>query len=209
MIVAAVLAGLLNLVALRSGDDRVRVAVAASPLPAGQPVAAHALRYAELAADPGVVEQLLQPEQAVDVDGWTAAGDIAEGALVRRGDLRAPAAGDGQRAMSIPLEPAHAVGGALAAGDRVDVIDVRTDAAEYVVTDAEVLGVSRSAGGPGLAGLGGFSITVAVDDGAALRLALAIRNDAVEVVRATGAAPVGVKRVERQPGTAAEPGPAG
>jgi Flp pilus assembly protein CpaB len=188
MVVAAVVAGLLNLVALRSGDDRVAVAVLAAGVAAGQPVAADALRYEPLGVSRSLQASLVTEAAAAAGGDWIAVRDLQAGDLLRRSDLRSSAAPDGQRAMSVPVDPAHAAGGALRAGDRVDVIDVRDDRAAYVLTGAEVLAVTGGGAG-GLGGTGGFSITVAVDADAALRLALAIRSESVDVVRSTGATP--------------------
>lgn len=188
MVVAAIVAGLFNLVALRSGDERVPVAVVAAPVAAGQPVTAAALRYEPLGIGQSLQASLVTQAAAAATDDWVAVRDLQAGDVLRRSDLRTSAAPDGQRAMSIPVEPAHAAGGALRAGDRVDVIDVGEQRAAYVITDAEVLAVTGGGTG-GLGGIGGFSITVAVDADAALRLAVAIRSESVDVVRSTGAAP--------------------
>ena len=188
MVAAAVVAGLLNLVALRSGDDRVAVAVLAAPVAAGQLVDADALRYEPLGASRSLQGSLVTEAAAAAGGDWIAVHDLQAGDVLRRSDLRSNAAPDGQRAMSIPVDPAHAAGGALRVGDRVDVIDVIDDRAAYVLTGAEVLAVTGNGAG-GLGGSGGFSITVAVDADAALRLALAIRSESVDVVRSTGATP--------------------
>jgi Flp pilus assembly protein CpaB len=90
--------------------------------------------------------------------------------------------------MSIPVEAAHAVGGSLAAGDRVDVIQVGEDGqARYVVSGAQVLAANRPDSGVIGAAAGSSSITVAVDARQALKLAAAIRSQRFEIVRSTGA----------------------
>jgi Flp pilus assembly protein CpaB len=90
--------------------------------------------------------------------------------------------------MSIPVESAHAVGGSLAAGDRVDVIQVDEDGqARYVVSSAQVLAANRPDSGVIGAASGASSITVAVDARQALKLAAAIRSQRFEIVRSTGA----------------------
>lgn len=190
MLVAALLAGLLNYSLLRSRDTTVDVIVAAEPLLAGQPVAASAFRTTGVRVDDALRSTLLEPDALAGLDGWVAVTAVQPGELVRASDLRAPAAPGAQRAMSIPVDPAHAAGGALAPGDRVDVIEVVEGVASYVLTDAAVLATS---GGPtgsgGLGALGSFTLTVAVDDGSALALAAAMDGDALEVVRSTGASP--------------------
>ena len=189
MVIAALAAGLLNLVVLRAGDDRVGVAVVARPVAAGDALTATDLRVARVAADRSLLPGLVPAESLGTVDGWVAASELEAGQLLRRADLRRPATGDGLRAMSLPVDPAHAAGGALAPGDRVDVIEVRDGTATYAVTDAKVLAVADPGAGA-LGGLQTFSVTIAVDADAALRLALAIREESLEVLRSTGAEPV-------------------
>lgn len=186
----------LNYSLLRARDDTVRVAVAARDLVAGAAVTPDAFRFTRARLDEQVLDTLLQPETVGQVDGWVATGLVPAGELVQRSDLLPVAARAGQRAMSLPLEPAHAAGGALTPGDRVDVVEVHGATARYVVTGAEVLAVTDTGAATGLAGAGAFSVTLAVDDRAALRLALAIRADAVEVVRATGAPPADVAALD-------------
>lgn len=189
MIVAAVLAATLNYAVLRAHDATARVAVAAVDVPAGQALGSGSLAFTSIRAGDALLATLLSPD---DVDAYrdhVAAVTLAAGDVVRRSDLLAPSASGQQRAMSIPIEPEHAVAGRLVAGDRVDVIEVRDGRAAYVLTDAEVVHVPAADARPALAGLRTFSVTVAVDDEAALRLAAAIRAGQLEVVRSTGAAP--------------------
>lgn len=189
MLVAALLAGLLNYSVLRSRDTRVRVAVVAEGLESGSTLASDAIRFVNLDADDPVLATLLQPSQVPQVEGWVATTALAPGELLRTSDLRQPSAPAQRRAMSIPVEPTHAVGGAIRAGDRVDVIAVSGGAASYVVTDAPVLATSGQSDRGALGGLAEFSVTLAVDDRSALRLAAALHGDALEVVRSTGADP--------------------
>lgn len=88
--------------------------------------------------------------------------------------------------MSVPIDPDHAVAGALRQGDRVDVIEVRDGTAAYLITDAQVLDVPTAEQRGGLGSLNRFSITLAVDDETALRLATALRSGSLDVVRSTG-----------------------
>lgn len=188
MIVAAALAGLLNLVVLRAGDDRVPVAVVTTPVAAGEALTSDLVTVTRVAVDDAVLATLVPTATVETLADAVAVTDLAPGALLRRDDVRSAAAAGGQRAMSIPVDPAHAAGGDLVPGDRVDVIDVHDGAASYVVTDAEVLAVSDRGGA--LGGLEAFSVTVAVDGDTALLLAAAVRNETIELVRSTGAAPL-------------------
>lgn len=186
MLVAALLAFLVNFSVLRSADTTVPVAVAAADIRAGQAVAPQLFDFSRIAADDGLLATLVGAQAVSALDGYIADRAIAAGELLRRSDLRPPGAPADQRAMSVPIGRDHAVGGALAAGDRVDVITVSGGQASYVVTAAEVLAINDGAA-PGVLGGGGFSVTIAVDADTALRLAAAIRAEALEVVRTTGA----------------------
>ncbi|MEX2619142.1 MAG: Flp pilus assembly protein CpaB [Egibacteraceae bacterium] len=200
MVVAALLAALLNFSALRARDDTVRIAVAAHEVPAGAPIAVGAVRFMDARLDEDVVATLLSPERAREVAGWIATHPIAPGEPIRASDLRAPAAPEAQRAMSLPIDPAHAVAGALRSGDRIDVIAVRDGAADYLVTDAAVLAVSGGGERGGLGGAQRYSVTLAVDEETALRLATALRTGELDVVRSTGSS-----AVQPAPGGAAAP----
>ena len=190
ILLAALVAGVANYAALAARDDSVRVAVAARDLRAGDVVTAGQLAFAELRADPRLLTTLLQPGDVAAVDGHVLKVAARAGELVRAGDLQPQAAAAGQRAMSIPIEPEHAVAGALEAGDRVDVIEVADGTAAYLVTDAEVLDVPDTSAGGIAGGLRSFSVSLAVDAEAALRIAVAIREGQLELVRSTGAVPV-------------------
>jgi Flp pilus assembly protein CpaB len=107
--------------------------------------------------------------------------------------------------MSIPVDPSHAVEGALTAGDRLDVIEVDEGGqARYVVSGVEVLAVNRPDSGVIGAAAGSSSLTVAVDARQALRLAAAIRGQRFELVRSTGADD-GTGAGATGPGGAADP----
>lgn len=190
MIVAGLVAAVGNYALLRGFDGVVTVAVAAVPLDAGQPVDASAFETAEVRIEDDLLGALLQPSQLAAVEGHVVVTPLAAGDPVRRTDLQPPSAPGSQRAMSIPIEAEHAVAGALAVGDRIDVIEVHEDGSGYLVTDAEVLAVPSTDSRQGITGLQSFSVTIAVDDTTALRLAVAIRNGQLEVVRSTGAAAV-------------------
>jgi Flp pilus assembly protein CpaB len=199
MLLAALLAVLGNYAVLRAADDTTRVAIAAEEIRAGQPVTAAQLAFSDVKADGDVLATLLAPERLAAVEGMVARVTLAPGELVRASDLQPPSAPAGQRAMSIPVEPEHAVAGDLRAGDRVDVIEVDGRTATYLVTGAEVLAVPPT-GGQGLAGgLRAFSVTIAVDDATALDLAVAIRSGQLEVVRSTGSAPAAAPQAATTP----------
>jgi len=185
-VVAGILAALFFLAATGSNTGR-RVAIAARDIRPGEAVDIGALRFANIDASPSLLATLIAPRDVGTVKGFIATHAIPAGALVARSDLAQPAASAQQRTMSLPIDPEHAVGGALAVGDRVDVVDgSATPEPAFVITDAEVVAVGKPSGSS-LGATRKYSVTVAVDAPGALRLAAAIARDKVEVVRSTGA----------------------
>lgn len=187
MVVSGLLAFLLTFSLLRAREQTFQVAVAARDIPTGTPVDAGSFRFTEVQVGEEVLATLLRPQDLDRLSGWVAATTIRAGDLVSRSDLRPSAAPGGLGAMSIPVEREHAVGGALAPGDRVDVIEVRDGEARYLLRGAEVLAVGSKDGGGFVEGsIGAFSVTIAVDPQAALDIARAVREAGVEIVRTTG-----------------------
>jgi len=187
-LLAGLLAMLLVFSVLRERDSTYRAAAAAAEIRAGTTVETTALRMVEVRVPEDVRGRLVDPAALRRFRGWIATRTLQPGELLSGGDLRPPAAPSALRAMSIPVEASHAVGGALAAGDRLDVIQVDEGGqARYVVTGAEVLAVNRPDSGVIGAGASSSSLTVAVDATQALRLAAAIRGQRFEIVRSTGA----------------------
>jgi Flp pilus assembly protein CpaB len=190
--VVTLLAGLLATVlvfsVLRERDAGFRATAAAAEIRAGTAVDAGALRVVDVRVPDDVRGRLVDPASLDRLSGWVATRTIEPGELLSRGDLRPPAAPSALRAMSVPVDPSHAVGGALTAGDLLDVIEVDEGGqARYVVSGVEVLAVNRPDSGVIGAAAGSSSLTVAVDARQALRLAAAIRGQRFELVRSTGA----------------------
>lgn len=97
------------------------------------------------------------------------------------------------RELTVPVTPEHALGGALRAGDRVDVLasfDKGTDAARTltVARDAAVRSVTRADGLFGQPEGAITAVTVTVVPDAAVALAFAARNGELDIVRTRGAA---------------------
>lgn len=187
MLLAAVLAFATNLVVLRNHDQTRAVIVAAANLPAGSSVESMHLRAVEVDVDDAVYATLIPWGQVSTLVGQVTAHPISEGVLVGATDFRDPSGPAGLRSMSIPIDAEHAVGGELAAGDRIDLILVGDDGPRYVLASAEVLNVS-SIGELGALASGDFYVVVAVDAEQALLVAEAIRDGRIEIVRSTGAA---------------------
>lgn len=118
------------------------------------------------------------------------------GRPVRAGELIAldavgvgPAAAEG-RVMTVPVAPEHAVGGALRAGDRIDIFatfdpgepNART---ALVGRDVEVINVV-TVGGLVVGEEAVVGVTVAIDPDAAATLAFAIRSAEIDIARVDG-----------------------
>ncbi len=122
-----------------------------------------------------------------EIDGRVAAATFEPGELLTRRSLRPRAARHGLRAMSIPLDPARAVGGHLAPGDRVDVLFAGERAVSIVVADAEVVAVdARGRGGIGES-VNPFTVTIAVSARQSQLVAAAIADGEVSLALTTGA----------------------
>jgi Flp pilus assembly protein CpaB len=185
MLLAGAVAALANYAVLTDADDTIAVLVAADTVEAGERLDATSLATAQADPSGGLAKHLFDAGQREAVAGSVATGRIEAGEPLRSSDVAASAAPHRQRAMSVPVDATHAVGGQLRPGDRVDVIETDERGARYLATDARVLAV---ASGEGLEGLqSGFSLTIAVNADAALRLAEAAHQRQLDVVRSTGA----------------------
>lgn len=187
-LVAGLLAMLVNIAVLRDRRDMTLVAVAAEPIEAAAPVSPHMVRWVEVPADSALADGLVGEDVLAGTPVATRSIETGEPLTSRALATDVPA--DGLRSMSVPVAREHAAGGRLQAGDRVDVIDVLDGEAVYAVTGAEVLAVGSERTGSLEAGPGWFHVVVAVDDEEALRLATAMADEKLEVVRSTGARPV-------------------
>lgn len=182
--VAAILAFVANLAFLRSRDDATAVVVAARPIQAGEVVERSDLTTTMIRADAGVLSTLLSSPE--DTEGRVARRSLGEGELVGAADLLEGAGPDGMASMSIPIDPAHAAGGVIRVGDRVDVVDVDQDGvAGYVVRDVPVLAVPSPATGA-LSAAGREHLVLGLEDEAVLAVAEAIADGEVDVVVTTG-----------------------
>jgi Flp pilus assembly protein CpaB len=199
MIVSGLLAAVLVLAVLRARADTVLVAVSRAEIPAGATVGAGEVKWVEVAADSPLLSAMVGKAR-LGSEPWVAGRRVAKNDPITRDVLRTAAAPSSLRAMSVPVASEHAVGGALTAGDRIDVIDVREDSSTYVLQDAEVLAVGGGrTGGIGSVAGGGFHVTVALDDEAALRLAFGMADGKIEIVRSTGARPATTPGLEFGP----------
>jgi Flp pilus assembly protein CpaB len=189
MVVAGLLGAILTLASLRAADDRRSVLVANRDLAPGTVLDDTSLRVVRIEAPADLLGALYGPDDRERLTGAVTATAVRSGTPMTRDVVRAGADVSLPRTMSFPIPSARAVGGALVAGDRVDVLVVGRDreADEYVVTGADLLAIDGDARGP-LGAADDLTITLAVDDEIALRLAGALERGVVTVVRATGAA---------------------
>lgn len=182
---AVVLAFVLNILALQDRSASVLVAIADRPISIGSVLRADMLRLTPVSADFEGLSSLVTEDRLAGYVGWVVRRAVPEGGILDSSALAEPAAANGLRSMSIPIERARAAGGTVLAGDRVDVIAVRDGKAGFVVSDVEVLAVpveSESA-----LGARDHFLVLAVDAVQALALAEAMADGPVDVIRSTGA----------------------
>lgn len=189
---AGLIAAVLTFSAISAAKDSVAVSVATVEIRAGEAIAAGSLGSTELSADAGTLDGLIMADSIADYEGWVAATTIRSRDILSVSLLREPASASqtGMRAMSIPIAPAHAAGGVLSVGDRIDVIGVYDGVATFIATDIELIAVDE--GASGLAGSSsGFSVTLAVDADIALKIASAMSDTGgIELLRSTGSTDV-------------------
>jgi len=188
MIVAGLVGVVLSFAVLRERDGDTRVLVAAHEIRAGELVSPSDFRSEPVTMRAAVLGTVLRAGERSRLAGRVAAHTIMAGELVSRSTLRSRAAPNGRRAMSIPIDPARAVAGRLAPGDRVDVLFAGQRAVSIIVADAEVLAVDAR----GEAGIGAsstpFSVTIAVTPSQSQLVAAAIADGNISLARTTGAA---------------------
>jgi Flp pilus assembly protein CpaB len=191
MVLAGLLGALLTLTALRAADDTTPILAAARDIAPGTVIDSRALRVTRVHADATTLATLIESDQLDAVSGRVAVEDIPAGSLLTRAAVRSAAQGRAPRAMSFPIARSRAVGGAIDSGDRVDVLAVERNSgrSSYVATGVEVLEFRSQETGP-LQESDDASVTIAVDAGAAARIASALETGTVTLVRATGAAPL-------------------
>jgi len=186
LVAVSVVAGL----RLSAREDRaVMVLAARHDLTAGHVITAADLAPTPVDAAPGALRGFV-PTAARSPVGRVLREPLAAGALVPRRSLGAKARRG--REVTIPITPEHALGGALVAGDRVDVLasfDKGTELARTITVarKARVAAVVRAEGlfGQREGSLTALTLEVAPDD--AVYVVFASRNGELDVVRATPA----------------------
>jgi Flp pilus assembly protein CpaB len=187
MVVAGLLGMVLALAALRDDPGGVQVAVADHEISSGEVVRVRDFRTERLQASGSLLGSFVRARDVHRLEGQIATATLAAGDPVFRRQFRPRAARSGLRAMSIPIDPSRAVGGRLAAGDRVDVLFAGDREVSIIVRDASVLAVDAK----GRGGIGEttspFTVTVAVDARQSQLLAAAIADGDISIARTTGA----------------------
>jgi Flp pilus assembly protein CpaB len=187
MVVAGIAGVVLSFGALREQPGDARVVVAAHEIRAGEAVRRSDFRTASVSMGAALLATVVRPGDLGHLHGRVAGTTIAEGELVSRRVLRRRAARGGLRAMSIPIDPSRAVGGRLAADDRVDVLFAGQRAVSIIVADAQVLAVdARGRGGIGDSS-SPFTVTIAVTARQSQLVAAAVADGNISLARTTGA----------------------
>ncbi len=184
MILAGLIAILLNLAFLRSGTDTVNIAVAATSMEAGTVLSAELIDSVEVGDAGELARGLLTDDALAALYGSLLARDIGPGEPIRRSDLRPAGSSLALREYSIEVEAANAAGGSIQDTDVVDIIAVIDTRAFYVAAGLEVVRVSGDDGG---LGGGDLIIVLSVDDRTALEIESARAAGSISVVRSTGA----------------------
>ncbi len=186
---AVVLAFTFNFLALQDRDSTALVAVANAPLDAGTSLDSADIRFVPIEAGFEGLASLVEQDRWTSVSGWVLTRPVPEGGVIAVDALTQPLGGDGLRSMSVPVGHEHAAGGLLEIGDVVDVISVGAAGPAFVVSGVEVVGLAAESGGIG--SVGGYFVVLAVDAAQALELAGAIDSGSLEVIRSSGAVPIG------------------
>jgi len=187
MILAGLIAILLNLAFLTSGDDTFRIAVAGEDLTAGTVLDAAVVDIVEIGDAAAIASGLVLEESLDAVFGQELNRPVAQGEPIRRSDLQVNAADSSLREMSIEIERGRAAGGRLSRGDLVDVIAVGDGGSVYVAAGLEVIEIRDDEGG--LGSTDGYTVILSVDDRTALAIADAEVNSVLQLTRSTGSAP--------------------
>jgi Flp pilus assembly protein CpaB len=168
---------------------RTQVLVAAHALPAGRVLRASDLAHSGLAASSEVLATLLPANEQSLLIGRALKQPIAAGAPIPAGALASARGGADSMTLAVPVQ--HALGGALAPGDRVTVLATYTSTTGQAQTKAvarnlEVLAVGTASGFNASAET--IPVTVALPN-PSVASALALANEAgkLDLLRESGA----------------------
>jgi Flp pilus assembly protein CpaB len=187
MIVAGLVAILLNLAFLRSNSETVEIIVARHALQAGAVLTERTVAVVEIGDGGAVVGGLITTDAASAIYGATLARPLAAGEPIRRSDLRPDGTRSGLREYSLELDAARAAGGRIGPTDIVDVIATVDGRSFYVAATVEVVSVTTEDSTPGVGD--DLIIVLGVDDRTALDIASVESVGSIALVRSTGADP--------------------
>lgn len=192
MVVAGLLGLLLSLSVLRKADNTVPVVVVTRDVVPGTRLRSDMVGTTRVHADDQSMRNLVAADDRDALLGSIVLASLRAGDLLERSGVGAASTGRAARSVSFPVDASLAVGGEVAAGDRIDVLAAAHDgsATGYVLVAADVVAVHAIGSGPLRGSDGQVSITVTVDAVGAQRLVAALHAADLLVVRATGAAPV-------------------
>ena len=187
MVLAGLVAVLLNLAVLRSDGASLAVATARTDLQPGTVLSEGSVTAVTLGDAAALRSGLVTMEAVAALYGSVIGRPLAAGEPLRRSDLRPTAVASGLREYSVAVASAEAAGGLIQPADVVDVIATVDGRTFYVAAGLDVVQVARE--GSGLDVGDDLVIVLAVDDRTALELASAQASGSIVIVRATGAAP--------------------
>jgi Flp pilus assembly protein CpaB len=199
MILAGLVAVLLNLAFLRSSADQIQVAVAAASIPAGASLTESMLETVAITDAGDLAPGLITGDEVSSLFGSVAARPLAAGEPIRHSDLRPTGTGSRLREFSIELDAAQAAGGRITARDLVDVIATVDTRSFYVVAGVEVVSVTTADSAIGVGD--DLLVVLALDDRTALEVSSAQAAGSIALVRSTGADPPRSGTVTVDPGT--------
>lgn len=194
LLVSVAALGAIVIASSGSGPDAVDVVVASRPIAPGDRLGDEVLRIEQIAVPSGLLESTFA--DVAELEGTVSRSSLSPGELLQQGDVVASTAAQRaaapSREITLHLDADRVGGGALEAGDRVDVIatyGTGTDAVSTVVlVDAAVLSARSTDGAIGSAR--GVVVTLALDSRAdTVALAHAADVAQVRIVRTTTATP--------------------
>lgn len=169
---------------MEAGRTTAPMWIAAEDLAGGSPITRGSLRMEEVRLPPTVASGYISSTQSLE--GYVVTRPVAAGELVPRAWVVRASPGSG-RSLTVPVDPEHAVGGALRPGDIVDIFatfdagDARARTV-LLVRKVEVFEVV-AAGGLVMGEEAVVGITISVTPDEAQRVAFATRTAHLDVAR--------------------------
>ena len=180
MVLLAVLGGA---AVISAADRSVRVWAVRRALPAGTTLQKDDVTARRVRLFGDDLERYLDVTRG-NPEGRVLTRDLGEGDLLPKSAIEVREARAATRVVGIPLDRAHAVGGTVEHGDRVDVLATRKTSGGFVtyavVRNVLVVDVSKPTGGFG-AGRGDLVVLVEVEPAQALPIAAAIRAAEIDL----------------------------